>query len=58
MDLIGDKKTKSVNLVVPKYPEEIGDYIRLHTSKKEEIAYPGKGEAVLTEKWQKPFDYP
>lgn len=55
MDLIGDKKTKSVNLVVPKYPEEIGDYIRLHTSKKEEIAYPGKGEAVLTEKMAKTF---
>ena len=55
MDLIGDGKTKSISLVVPEYPEEIADYIKLHTSKKAEIAYPGKGEAVLTEKLAKTF---
>ena len=49
-DLYYGEETRSVNLVIPEKPEEIGDYLNLHTPDGEAIAYPGTGEAVLTKK--------
>ncbi|MCM1385875.1 MAG: ABC transporter permease [Bacillus sp. (in: Bacteria)] len=43
-------KTKSVYLEIPENVEEIAAFLSLHTKDGEEIPYPGKGEAVLTEK--------
>ena len=50
IDLYYGEETRSVNLVIPEKPEEIGDYLNLHTPDGEAIAYPGTGEAVLTKK--------
>lgn len=50
VDLDFGGKTKSVYLEVPQDAERIGDFLDLHTSAGERIAYPGAGEAVLTEK--------
>lgn len=41
---------KECTLVVPKDAEEIQEYVDLHTPSLESIAYPKKGEAVLTRK--------
>ena len=49
-DLYYGEETRSVNLVIPEKPEEIGAYLNLHTPDGEAIAYPGTGEAVLTKK--------
>ncbi|HJA93237.1 MAG TPA: ABC transporter permease [Candidatus Eisenbergiella merdipullorum] len=49
-DLIHGDERESVNLVIPQNPEEIGDYLNLHTESKEAIAWPGEGEVVLTAK--------
>ena len=50
IDLYYGEETRSVNLVIPEKPEEIGAYLNLHTPDGEAIAYPGTGEAVLTKK--------
>ena len=47
MDISGPEATKSVNVVIPKNPEEMGEYINLHTDDLIPIAWPEKGEAVL-----------
>lgn len=49
-DLTRGDKSKSLTLVVPEKAEEIGYYLNLHTTREEPVAYPGKGEVVLTEK--------
>ena len=50
VDLDFEGRTKSVYLEIPENVEEIGAFLNLHTSDKEEISYPAKGEAVLTAK--------
>lgn len=43
-------RIKSIYLEVPEDAEEMGIFLNLHTSEGEPLSYPGKGEAVLTEK--------
>lgn len=50
LDLEIAEGTKSVNLIVAENPAEIGEYIDLHTSSGEKIAYPGPGEIVICDK--------
>lgn len=50
MDLDNGESKKSVNLIVVGKPEQIGDYIDLHTETGEQIPYPGTGEIVVCEK--------
>lgn len=49
IDLVTDKGTKSIHMVAVENPDEVGDFISLHTKKQEPIAYPKEGEAVLSE---------
>lgn len=46
-DLTFEENVKSVNLVIPEHPEEIKDYINFHTKKKEPVAFPSDGQAVI-----------
>ena len=50
IDLVTDKETKSINMVAVENPDEVGNFISLHTKKQEPIAYPKEGEAVLSKK--------
>lgn len=50
IDLVTDKGTKSIHMVAVGNPDEVGDFISLHTKKQEPIAYPKEGEAVLSKK--------
>ena len=50
IDLVTDKGTKSINMMAVENPDEVGDFISLHTKKQEPIAYPKEGEAVLSKK--------
>ena len=50
IDLATDKGTKSIHMVAVENPDEVGDFISLHTKKQEPIAYPKEGEAVLSKK--------
>ena len=50
LDLVADGRIKTINLIVAKAPEEIGDYINLHTKEDEPIGYPKEGEAVISNK--------
>ena len=50
IDLVPDKGTKSIHMVAVENPDEVGDFISLHTKKQEPIAYPKEGEAVLSKK--------
>lgn len=50
IDLVTDRGTKSINMVAVEKPDEVGDFISLHTKKQEPIAYPKEGEAVLSKK--------
>ena len=50
IDLVTDKGTKSINMVAVENPDEVGDFISLHTKKQEPIDYPKEGEAVLSKK--------
>ncbi len=50
IDLVTDKGTKSIHMVAVEKPDEVGDFISLHTKKQEPIAYPKEGEAVLSKK--------
>ena len=50
IDLVTDKGTKSIHMVAVENPDEVGDFISLHTKKQEPIAYPREGEAVLSKK--------
>lgn len=57
VDLQTQKGVKSVYLVVPAEPEMISDYIDFHTLKKEELAYPQKGEALITHRLADDYGY-
>lgn len=48
MDVVGTDETKTVNLVIMKDDEQIGDYVSLHTAQNEAVAYPQKDEAVIS----------
>lgn len=50
IDLVTDKGIKSIHMVAVENPDEVGDFISLHTKKQEPIAYPKEGEAVLSKK--------
>lgn len=50
IDLVTDKGTKSIHMVAVENPDEVGDFISLHTKKQEPIDYPKEGEAVLSKK--------
>lgn len=50
MDLETADAEKSVNLIVIEEPDQLGEYINLHTTAGEAIAYPQTGEAVICEK--------
>lgn len=50
IDLVTDKGNKSIHMVAVENPDEVGDFISLHTKKQEPIAYPKEGEAVLSKK--------
>lgn len=50
IDLVTDKGTKSIHMVAVENPDEVGDFISLHTKKQEPIAYPKEGEVVLSKK--------
>ncbi len=50
LDLNFNEFTKSISLVVPQNPENIADYIDLHTTSGEKIAFPAAGEAVISHK--------
>ena len=50
MDLVLDNGIKSVNLVVAQRPEEIGNYIDIHTDSNQPLEYPKEGEAVISRK--------
>lgn len=50
IDLVTDKGTKSIHMVAVENPDEVGDFISLHTKRQEPIAYPKEGEAVLSKK--------
>lgn len=46
-DLIEDSGIKSVNMIIMEEPEHISRYVKFKDHKGNEIAYPGKGEAVI-----------
>lgn len=50
MDLVGEEKTKSVSLIMADPDSDITPFINLHTEKKEPIAFPQKGETVISAK--------
>lgn len=50
VDLDFKGKTKSVYLEVPEEADAMEGFLDLHTKSGEDIVYPGRGEAVLTEK--------
>ena len=49
-DLTKGNKSKSLTLVIPEKAEDISFFLNLHTTHDVPIAFPGKGEVVLTEK--------
>lgn len=49
-DLLYDSKIKAVSMVILEKPEEIDDYLNLHTLKDEPLTYPGEGQAVINNK--------
>lgn len=57
VDLQTENGVKSVYLVVPSEPEAISDYIDFHTLKKEALAYPQKGEALITHRLADDYGY-
>ena len=48
MELIGTDQIKAINLVIAKEDGQIEDYVSLHTTKKEPISYPKKGEVIIS----------
>lgn len=55
VDLEVGNKVKSVSLVSMDAAQEIDDILSLHTIKEEKIAYPEKGQAVITDKISKRY---
>ena len=56
IDLLGTDIVKSVNLVIAEDEEQIKEYVDLHTSKKEPVAYPKKGEIVICNSLAETFE--
>ena len=56
VDLEADGKIKSVYLVVAESGEAMEPFLDLHTTKKETILYPDKGEAVISHKIAEEYD--
>ncbi len=54
MDIVTDKGVKSVYLVAGE-PSRMGEYLDMHTSAGEPIAYPQAGEGVITRKLAKQY---
>lgn len=54
-DLEVDNKVKSVNLVSMDETQQIVNCLSLHTVKGEDISYPGRGKAVITNKLAKQY---
>ena len=50
MDIFHGDTMKTVTVMVPEQEASFSDFIHLHTKEDEPIAFPGKGEAVLTHK--------
>lgn len=50
VDLVKGHTTKSVSMVVPDDETKIDAFLDLHTGKKEELAYPGYEEGILSDK--------
>lgn len=49
-DITGPDQIKTATLVVPEHPEELDAYLKLYTETGETVAFPDKGEVVLTKK--------
>lgn len=56
VDLEADGKIKSVYLVAAESGEAMEPFLDLHTTKKETILYPDKGEAVISHKIAEEYD--
>uniref|UniRef100_UPI004055A055 FtsX-like permease family protein n=1 Tax=Acetatifactor sp. TaxID=1872090 RepID=UPI004055A055 len=54
-DLVTDESRKAVNLVVFDDETDMTPFINLHTEEKEQIAFPGDGEVVITDKMAESF---
>lgn len=50
LDLETTEGIKAVNLIVAENPAQLGNYIDLHTTSGDNIAYPGPGEIVICNK--------
>ena len=50
VDVAANGMLKSVTMIVPEHPEELTEYIDLHTVKGEPIVYPGENQVVITHK--------
>lgn len=46
-EIVLEDEVKSVNLVIPEHPEEMKDYIDFHTTKKESLEFPTRGQALI-----------
>lgn len=49
-DLLCEGSVKSLNLVIPENPEDMGDFLNLHTVDDEPVLYPEEGQAVINNK--------
>lgn len=50
VDITGPAQIKTATLIIPENPEEFSGYLDMHTEKGQPVAFPGKGEVVLTDK--------
>lgn len=55
VELLSEEKVKSINMVITDAGVDISPFLNLHTMQKEAIAFPGKGEAVLSQKIAEEF---
>lgn len=56
VDMEVGNKVKSVSMVSMDQTQDLKEFLSLHTKEGEEISYPGKGEAVITDKLSKRYD--
>lgn len=49
IDLVTDAGRKSVNLLVLQHGADMSPFLKLHSAKGQELAFPGPGEVVLTD---------
>lgn len=55
-DLVGEKQTKSIYMLIFSEPDTINDYMGLRSENGEVIGYPKAGEAVLNDNMAKSFN--